>query len=37
MSGVNTRLTTRKLADGEEDAIIQASSNKNRMELAATK
>ena len=26
MSGVNIRLTARKLADGEEDAIIQASS-----------
>ena len=37
MSGVNIRLTARKLADGEEDAIIQASSNKNRMELGATK
>ena len=37
MSGVNIRLTVRKLADGEEDAIIQASSNKNRMELGATK
>ena len=37
MNGVNIRLTARKLADGEEDAIIQASSNKNRMDLGATK